>query len=34
MQVLFIKYKAFWLFLKEIIKTDIEDKIPDSEELL
>lgn len=34
MEVLFIKYKAFWLFLQEIIKTDIEDKIPDNEKFV
>lgn len=34
MEVLFTEYKAFWLFLQEILKTDIEDKISDNEKLI
>lgn len=34
MEVLFTEYKAFWLFLQEILKTDIEEKIPDNEKLI
>ena len=34
MEVLFTECKAFWLFLQEIFKTDIEDKIPDNEKLI
>ena len=34
MEVLFTEYKAFWLFLQEILKTDLEDKISDNEKLI
>ena len=34
MEVLFTEYKAFWLFLQELIKTNIEDKIPNNEKLV
>lgn len=33
-QVLLIEFKAVWLFLQEVIKTKVEDKIPGSGEFI